>query len=235
LNRASLHPGAITAADRLWNLSEQSARGSLPDGNLVADADLTIGQNVGVESASVNEVLDDPRSCHLLEMQARLAQLDSDALDIADPETAANQIVEPHTPHDHLAPRLRTGQTDVLQRLGLDQGQRLAWQRSFGKEMPVALKPLAREHHDRADRRERLARSDIDLLDMHKLIMQAGAAEANPIVGRKAGSPLRVTASARTLRRVRANQGSPDWCPGCAAASRGESVCPPGMGEFGRS
>ena len=50
--------------------------------NPVAYADLAIGQDVGVEPAAVDEVLDDPRPGQLLQMQARLAEFDARALDI---------------------------------------------------------------------------------------------------------------------------------------------------------
>jgi len=78
--------------------------------NPVAHADLAIGQDVGIEPAAVDEVLDDPRPGQPLQMQARLAEFDAGALDIADPETPAHQIIEPHAPDDHLAARLRPSQ-----------------------------------------------------------------------------------------------------------------------------
>jgi hypothetical protein len=42
-------------------------------GKPVAHANLAIGQDVGVEPAAVDEVLDDPRPGQLLQMKARLA------------------------------------------------------------------------------------------------------------------------------------------------------------------
>jgi len=57
-------------------------------GHPVAHADLAIGQDVGVEPAAVDEILDDPGPGQLLEMQARLAEFDAGTLDIADPATA---------------------------------------------------------------------------------------------------------------------------------------------------
>jgi len=59
----------------------------------VADADLAVGQNVGVETAAVNQVLDDARPGQLLQMQAWLAQLDAETLDVPDPEMLAYQVV----------------------------------------------------------------------------------------------------------------------------------------------
>src|SRR5262250_769213 len=64
--------------------------------DVVAYVDLAIGQDVGVEPAAVDQVLDDPRPGQLLQMQARLAQFDAGALDLADPEPPADQIIEPH-------------------------------------------------------------------------------------------------------------------------------------------
>ncbi len=126
-------------------------------GNPVAHADLAISQDVGVEPAAMDEVLDDPRPGQLLQMQARLAEFDADALDIADPETPADQIIEPHSPDDHLAARLRSGQAHVLQCLGLDQRQRLARLRAIGAEVPIAPESFTRERRNRPDRHERLA------------------------------------------------------------------------------
>ena len=122
-----------------------------------------------------------------------LTQFDAGALDIADPETPADQVIEPHPPDDHLAARLRPGQACVLQRLGLHQRQRLARLRAIGAEVPVAPQPLTRERRNRPDRHERLAWADIDLLDMHKPIMPAAAGPATPIAGRRVAveSPTR--------------------------------------------
>jgi hypothetical protein len=159
--------------------------------NPVAYADLAIGQDVGVEPATVDEVLDDSRPGELLQMPARLAQLDAGALDIADPEPPADQIIEPHSPDDHLAARLRPGQAHVLQRFGLDQRQRLARLRAAGAEVPVSPEPFTRQRRNRPDRHERLAGADIDLLDSHKPIMAAAAALANPITGQQVAAALR--------------------------------------------
>src|SRR5690349_19798949 len=114
-------------------------------------------------------------------MPARLAEFDAGALDIADLETPADQIIEPHSPDDHLAARLRPGQAHLLQRLGLDQRQRLARLGAIGAEVPIAPEPFTRERRNRPGRHERLARTDIDLLDSHKPIMAAAARLANPI------------------------------------------------------
>jgi hypothetical protein len=77
--------------------------------------------------------------------------------------------------------RLRPGQAHVLQRLSLDQRQRLARLRAIGAEVPIAPEPLTRERRDRPGRHERLAGGDIDLLGIHKPIMAAATRSANRI------------------------------------------------------
>jgi len=166
-------------------LMAQAASGALPlsGRNPVAYADLAIGQDVGVEPAALDEVLDDPRPGQLLQMPTRLAEFDAGALDVADPETPADQIIEPYSPDDHLAARLRPGQAHVLQRLGLDQCQRLARLRATGAEVPISPEPFTRQRRNRPDRHERLAGADIDLLDSHEPIMAPAAGLAKPITG----------------------------------------------------
>jgi hypothetical protein len=62
----------------------------LPGGDRITNADLAVGQDVGIEPAAVDEILDDPRPRQLLQMQARLAQLDAGTLDTPDPEPPAD-------------------------------------------------------------------------------------------------------------------------------------------------
>jgi hypothetical protein len=152
---------------------------SLAGGNRVANGDLAISENVGVEPAAVDEFLDDPCPCHLLQMLARLAQFDAETLDIPDSKAPANQLVEPHTPHDHLTARLSAGQADVLQCFGLDQRQRLAGFCAPPAEVAVAAESLARQCADRLDRREGLAWAGVDRFDVHEPIMAVSAATAN--------------------------------------------------------
>ena len=56
-----------------------------------------------------------------------------------------DQLVQTHTPHDYLAPRLRAAQPDVLQHLGLDQGDRAARPLPVCSVVPVALEPVSRD------------------------------------------------------------------------------------------
>jgi hypothetical protein len=129
----------------------------------------------------VDQVLDDPGPGQLLQMQARLAQLDAHALDVPDPETPTNQLVKPYSPHDQLTTRLRTGKFHVLERLGLDQRQCLARLCAIRIEVPVAAEPFTCDRGNRRDGLERLGWADIDLLDIHEPIMAAGAGLAYPI------------------------------------------------------
>src|SRR5437870_4127088 len=74
-------------------------------GDRVADGDRAVGEDVRVEARAVDEVVDDPRARERLEMQARLAELDAVALDLADAEALADEIVEPHPAHRQLSAR----------------------------------------------------------------------------------------------------------------------------------
>jgi hypothetical protein len=132
----------------------------------------------------VDQVLDDPGPRQLLQMQAWLAQPDAHALNVPDPETPAHQLVKPHSPHNHLTARLRTGQPHVLERLGLDQRQCLARLCAILIEVPVAAEPFTCDRGNRRDGLQRVAWADIDLLDIHEPIMAEGAALAYPISGR---------------------------------------------------
>jgi hypothetical protein len=53
--------------------------------------DDTADEDVGVDSGPVGELLDDPRSGHLLEVPTRLAKLHAEALDLADEKAFADK------------------------------------------------------------------------------------------------------------------------------------------------
>jgi hypothetical protein len=55
------------------------ARPNLHDDDRIADGDLPIRENVCVEPATVDKVLDDPRTGHLLQVPARLAKRHAEA------------------------------------------------------------------------------------------------------------------------------------------------------------
>src|SRR5215467_7655603 len=109
----------------------------------VADADLAVGEDVRVEAATVNHVLDEAGPGERLQMQAGLADLHAKALDAADPESLADQLVQPHAADHHLAAGLDAGEADVLEHLSLDQRQRFAGCGTFVKELAVSLQSLA--------------------------------------------------------------------------------------------
>ena len=108
----------------------------------------------------MDELVDDPRAGHRLEVQARLAELDADALDVADQEALADEVVQPHAANDDLPARLRARQPDVLERLGLDQRQRPAGPLALRAEVAVALEPAPGDGAHEVDRRERVRRAD---------------------------------------------------------------------------
>ena len=72
----------------------------------VAQGNRSVGQDVRVQSVAVDEILDAAGPGEALQVQARLADLDADALDIADPEALA-------------------GEADVFEYFRFDQGQRV--------------------------------------------------------------------------------------------------------------
>ena len=60
----------------------------------VADADLAVREDVGVQPAAMDEGLDHTGLRHRLEGRARLAELDAVALDVADAEALADERVD---------------------------------------------------------------------------------------------------------------------------------------------
>ena len=72
----------------------------------------------------MGELLDDPWSRHRLEVRARLAELDAVALDVADAEPLADEVVEPDAARRHLPPRLAGRKPDRLDVLRLDERER---------------------------------------------------------------------------------------------------------------
>jgi hypothetical protein len=143
------------------------------DDDGVAHRDPSVVEDVGVEPGPVDQLLDDPWPCQLLQVQARLAQLHPKALDLTDPKAPADQIVQSHAAHHHLPARRGAGEGDALQHFRLDQGERLTGRGALLVEVAVALEPLAGEGAGRLDRRDRLGGTDVDLLDVHGSIMSA--------------------------------------------------------------
>src|ERR1022692_1254565 len=168
----------------------------------VADPDRSAHDDVGVDPGAVGEILDDAGPRHLLEVRARLAQLNAEALDVADAEAPADEIVHLHPAQRHLSPRLAECQPDVLDDRSVDQRQSLTGAGPGLVEVAVALQPLPGHGDRRVDRVElcRLARADVNRLDRHVAIMHEAAAAPAPL------DPKR--ASAGPLGRLEADPGS---------------------------
>jgi hypothetical protein len=92
----------------------------------IAEADDAANEDVGIDPCPMSELLDDPRPRHLLQMPTRLAELHTEALDLADPEAFANEAVHIHVAHSHLPASLSRHQSYVLDDLGGNECQRLA-------------------------------------------------------------------------------------------------------------
>src|SRR4029450_1387293 len=99
-------------------------------------------------------------------MKARLAELDAVALDGADPEPLADEVVQADAADRQLAPRPTWGQADVLDTLFLDERQGVPRRHALRVEVAVAVEPFARHRTHRLDGPEltlaRLAEMDRD-------------------------------------------------------------------------
>ena len=69
----------------------------------VADRDLAVGEDVRVQAGAVDVCLDHAGARHALERRARLAELDADALDVADAEALADERVQVDPAREHVA------------------------------------------------------------------------------------------------------------------------------------
>jgi hypothetical protein len=78
---------------------------SLDDHDGIADVDLAVGEDVGVEAAAVDERFDHARLRHRLEVRTGLTELDAFALDIADAKTLADKLVYVDPAREDVAPR----------------------------------------------------------------------------------------------------------------------------------
>ena len=181
------------------------------DNHGVADADLAVAEDVGPQAAAMEKVLNDPGPRQTLQVRARLAQLHAHALDVSDPEPPADQVVQAHAAHHNLAARLGSGKPDVRQCLGLDQRQRHAPR--VLTEVPVAHQALARERGDRVDRRDRVTRADVDLLDVHPLHHRGRWRTAQVISRRPSGRPRFTAVPPGTRCRHRAVDADPAGRP----------------------
>src|SRR3954469_25975443 len=126
----------------------------------------------------MGEVLDQARARHLLQVQARLAELHAVTLDVAHGEALADEVVQPHAAHGELPPRRAGCKVGVVDGLALDELERLAGLRSRRKEVPVAYESLPADRAHRQDGVERpaLARTDVDRDDGHAANPRTAAA-----------------------------------------------------------
>ena len=90
----------------------------------------------------MDELLDDPGSCHALEVQAGLAQLDAVALDVPDAKSLADQIVQPGSAYRELAPGGAREQPDFRDDVPLHERQRLPGLGALLAEVAVAFEPF---------------------------------------------------------------------------------------------
>src|SRR5438445_9354558 len=108
---------------------------SLGERDRVADADLTVVQDVRVQPGAVNEGLDRSGLSHRLEVGARFAELDALAYDLADPEPLAHELVDVDAACEDVAARRRRLDRDVslardcVHRLDRDERHRPARRR----------------------------------------------------------------------------------------------------------
>src|SRR5205823_14719123 len=99
----------------------------------------------------VDELPRDPRPRHLLQVRARLAELDGVALDLADAEALADQVVEPQAARRQLPPCRARQEADVLHGLLLDERQRPPRLGAVREVVAISLEPLAGNGPDGLD------------------------------------------------------------------------------------
>jgi hypothetical protein len=150
----------------------------LDDG--ITDTDDAANEDVGIDAGPMGELLDDPRSRHLLQMATWFAKLDSEALHLADAEPFANETVDIHVAHSDLTSSLSRPETNLLDDLGCNERQRLAWRSSVGMEMTVPFDALPGDGPHGIDRPQRwLARSsEMNRLHRHGSIMHQPSVES---------------------------------------------------------
>ena len=137
---------------------------------------------------------------------AGLAQLDADALDVADAEALADERVQVDAAREDVAARLGGADLDAVlglqafERLGLDQRERLARLRSVLEVVAVAGEPFAGVRRDAFDRRgSSLRRPDVDLARLCPAMRESLAAvpaaarrlDRHDVAGAQLGRDLR--------------------------------------------
>src|SRR5207253_10697826 len=105
--------GAIPASSDIsarW--PRRAPRLELDDG--ITDTDDAANEDVGIDTGPMGELLDDPRSRHLLQMTTWFAELDSEALHLADAEPFANETVDLPVAHGDLPSSLSGPESNLL-------------------------------------------------------------------------------------------------------------------------
>ena len=163
-------------------MSRNPLRRSLELNQGVTNSDDTPDDDVRVYSGPVGEILDDPRSRHLLKMPTWLAEFHAKALDLTDAEALAYKSVDVHTTHGHLPPSLARLESDLLDNLGCNERQRLARTSAAGVEVPVSFQPFSGDSLRRIDGPKfGLAWSpQMDRLHRHCTIMHDSQVAATP-------------------------------------------------------
>src|SRR5919106_2350732 len=130
--------------------------------DIVADGDLAVREDVGVQAGAMHVCLDHAGAREPLERRARLAQLDAEAFDVADAEADAHECVEVDPAGQHVPAALGRAElysglrSAILERLGGDQRQRSPGRGVAVVEVAVALEATPRERADALDRRGQL-------------------------------------------------------------------------------
>ncbi len=115
-------------------------------------------------------------------MKARLAELHTETLDLADAKAFANEAVDVHVAHGHLPSSLARRQPNLVHNLGRDERQRLSGASAGIVEMPVAFQPLTRHRPYRLDRPQRglTGGREMNGLHWHTPIMHVGTHRRKP-------------------------------------------------------
>jgi hypothetical protein len=113
-------------------------------------------------------------------MTTWFAEPDSEALHFADAEPFANETVHIHVAHGDLPSSLSRPESNVLDDLGCNERQRLAWRSSVGMEMTVPFDSLPGDGPYGIDRPQRwLARSsEMNRLHRHGSMMYQPSVES---------------------------------------------------------
>jgi hypothetical protein len=143
----------------------------------IGDADRAAREQVGAQSAPVNEPAQKLLPGQLLKVTAGLAETGSAAENLTDPEHSVHQVVEPDSARGQVAPRLTRlkfdapARSQLLDHLGFDERQIAANARiapiALAFRVAIAAKTHASTGMDFADRRRppsRLGRH-VDVLD----------------------------------------------------------------------